>query len=244
MSNRFTVANAVVSALTTITVLFVIIIGLFLYAIKSWDISVSGSHLKLTKEINISVDYSLPVTAQLDTEFRVPFQKEVNFSLPIKAELDVPIKEVFDVKVKSPIKLDIDNKFPIEETVKIKGQMPLETDVDTEIMGIPTRVPIKGTIPLDFTLPLKHNVKIKDKFNLKVISSIPSEINQNIKVPLDLVARGNFVLNEEIPVPIKGALKTRLGISGAMPCLLEIDLHLDPLKGIVVDHNITVKQAE
>lgn len=243
MSSRFAVVNVVVSAITTITVLLVILSGVFLYSIKSWEMNLSRGHLKLTKEINIAVDYTLPVTAQLDTELKVPFQKEINFSLPIKAELDVPIKDVFDVKVGKAITLDMDNRFPIDETVKIKGEMPLETNVDTEIMGIPTRVPIKGTIPLDFSLPLKHEVRIKDKFKLRVLGSIPSEITQNITVPLDLVARGNFALNEEIPVPIKGALKTRLGISGAMPCLIELDLHYDPFRGMVMDHNITVRQG-
>jgi hypothetical protein len=208
----------------------------------SWDFSFEGTHLKLSKEINFSVDYQLPVTAQLDTQFKVPFQKEINFSLPIQAELDVPIDDIFNVKVKSPITLDMDNRFPIEEIVKIKGEMPLETNVDTEIMGIPTKVPIKGMIPLDFSIPLKHNVRIKDKFDLKVASSIPSEIKQNITVPLSLVAKGNFALNEEIPVPIKGSLQTRLGISGNVPCLIELDIYFSPLKGFVVDHNITVRQ--
>lgn len=243
MSNRPVALSIVISALTTILLFFVIITGITLYSLQSWNFSMEGSHLKIAKEINIAMDYQLPVTAQLDTEIKVPFQKEINFSLPIQAELDVPIRDIFDVKVGKPITLDIDNKFPIEEIVQIKGQMPLETTVDTEIMGIPTRVPIKGTIPLDFALPLKHNVRIKDKFNLKVISNIPSEIKQNIKVPLELVAKGNFALNEEIPVPIKGALKTRLGVSGSLPCLIEFDLHFDPLKGFMFDHNITVRQS-
>ncbi|WP_156906667.1 hypothetical protein [Desulforegula conservatrix] len=243
MPNRSAVLSMVVSALTTIFVFFVLIMGVLLCSLQSWEFSIDGSHLKIAKEINISMDYQLPVTAQLDTEFKVPFQKEINFSLPIQAELDVPIRDIFNVKVDKPIKLDVDNKFPIEETVQIKGQMPLETTVDTEIMGIPTRVPIKGMIPLDFSLPLKHNVRIKDQFDLKVISNIPSEIRQNIKVPLELVAKGNFALNEEIPVPIKGALKTRLGVSGSLPCLIEFDMHFDPLKGFVVDQNITVRQS-
>lgn len=243
MSSRSAVLSIVVSALTTITVFFVLIMGIILMMLQSWDFSMDGTHVKIIKEINIAVDYQLPVTAQLDTEFKVPFQKEINFSLPIQAELDVPIRDIFNVKVDKPITLDLDNRFPIEETVKIKGEMPLETSVDTEIMGIPTRVPIKGVIPLDFDLPLKHKVKIKDKFDLKVISNIPSEIKQNIKVPLELVARGNFSLNEEIPVPIKGALKTRLGVAGSLPCLIVFDIYFDPFKGFVIDQNITVRQS-
>jgi len=243
VSNRPAVLSVVISAITTIVIFFVIVTGITLYSLQSWNFFMDGSHLKIAKEINIAMDYQLPVTAQLDTEFKVPFQKEINFSLPIQAELDVPIKDIFNVKVDKPITLDVDNRFPIEEIVRIKGQMPLETTVDTEIMGIPTRVPIKGVIPLDFSLPLKHNVRIKDKFDLKVISSIPSEIKQNIKVPLELVAKGNFSLNEEIPVPIKGALNTRLGVSGSLPCIIEFDLHFDPLKGFVIDHNITVRQS-
>lgn len=242
MSNRYAVQAVVVSSLTTIAVFFILVTTIILYFMQSWDFSIEGTHLRITKEINLSVDYQLPVTAQLDTEFKVPFQKEINFSLPIQAELDVPIDEIFDVKVKSPVTLDMDNRFPIEEIVRIKGEMPLETNVDTEIMGIPTKVPIKGMIPLDFSIPLKHKVRIKDRFDLRIAGNIPSTIKQNIKVPLSLVAKGNFALNEEIPVPIKGALKTRLGISGNVPCLIELDMHYNPLKGFVVDHNITVRQ--
>lgn len=102
-------------------------------------------------------------------------------------------------------------------------------------MDIP--VPIKGSIPIDFSFPLKQNMGIQGDLFLHVTEPLPVTIRKELEVPVNLVVKGVLPVDEEITVPIETNMEGQIGIPGQLPCTVEFQMGPEDWgKGIRISH--------
>ncbi len=107
--------------------------------------------------------------------------------IPVQVDIDERIPVVFDTELEVPValttKVDIDSDMEIEARIPIRTELKLDTMIQTKVLGLgKISVPIRGTVPLDFIVPIEGKLRIK-------ASDIPIDIDEMARVempPIDI----------------------------------------------------------
>jgi len=182
------------------------------------------AHLKMNKELTASVDSEFPVNITFDHRFEIRFKKDIPLDIPIRAMLEVPLEETFQVPITDSISVKLDRGFFLDEELHVQTLMPLDTNVQTRLMGADITLPIKGSVPVDITFPLKQEIGIKGHLALHVTDPISVKVQQVLEVPISFVVKGVLPVDELISVPIYTNMNGEVAIRDKLPCTIELDL--------------------
>lgn len=119
--------------------------------------------------------------------------------IPVQVDIDERIPVTFDQEMLVPValqtKVDIDSDMEIEATIPIRTEMMLDTVIQTSVLGLgKISIPIKGTVPLDFSVPIAGKLRIK-------ASDIPIDIDETCRVALP-----------SIDIPLQCRLETHIDL--------------------------------
>ncbi|MDF1564139.1 MAG: hypothetical protein P1V51_13905 [Deltaproteobacteria bacterium] len=123
--------------------------------------------------------------------------------IPVKVDIEERLPVVFDQEMIVPVALkthvDIDSDMEIEATIPIRTEMELDTTISTKVLGIgpiavPISVPIRATVPLDFSVPIAGKLRIK-------AMGVPIDLDEKCRVALPPI---------EIPLDVR--LETRIDL--------------------------------
>ena len=178
----------------------------------------------MKKEIIASIDSEFLVDITFDHQFQVRFSKDIPLDIPIKAKLKVPIDEIFHIPITDSFSVKLDRLFFIDEEIQVHSELPLDTDVQTRFMGMDVSLPIKGTVPIDITVPLKQDMGIKGELFLHMTEPLPVMVQHILEVPIDLVVKGILPVDEVITVPIDTTMDGEITIKDPLPCTIELDV--------------------
>ena len=188
------------------------------------------------KTITASVDSSFPVLASVDQEFHVPIKQNFPYSAPIKTVIKVPVNQTFNVTFDKPLNIPIDQVFRVNEKINLKTEFPFETKVTIKILGVNTEVPVKGVIPLNMMIPVKHDFHIKDNMAVQLQEPIAVPINSIFDVPVDFILKGYVPIDETISVPIKDKFNADVILKDRIPVTLEFSSFFGNKKTIKSDN--------
>ncbi|KQC06012.1 MAG: hypothetical protein APR62_08745 [Smithella sp. SDB] len=190
--------------------------------------------------ITATVDSSLPVSASIDHTFHIPIKNEFDYAVPVKTVIKLPVNQKFNIAFDKPLNIPIDHVFHVDEKINVKTEFPFETKVTIKILGVNTDVPVKGVIPLNMVIPLKHDFHIKDTLAVKPQEALPFPINSIFDVPLDFVLRGKVPIDGMMTVPIKDKVNADVILRDKLPVTLQFSSFFDQKKVIESDN---VKQS-
>lgn len=197
--------------------------------------------IQIKRQINLQVNTHMPISSTLDTTLQVPIKETVAINLPIKGNIKVGIDEPFDIPVNAPIHVALDHEFRIQKDLAIKSELFLDQYVKTKLLGIDTRIPIQGAVPIDVILPFDEKIRINDDFSLTSTKPLNCQIKHDFDIPLNLTVKTQFVVDEVVPVPIKTDIKTGIRLTGNLPCFLYLNIAWDREKGLLVEHSIKLE---
>lgn len=190
--------------------------------------------------ITATVDSSLPVSASVDHTFHIPIKNEFDYAVPVKTVVKLPVNQKFNITFDKPLDIPIDHVFHVDEKINVKTEFPFETKVNIKILGVSTEVPVKGVIPLNVVIPLKHDFHIKDTMAIKPREALPVPVNSVFDVPLDFVLRGKVPVEGMISVPIKDNFDADVMLKDKLPVTLQFSSFFDQKKVIESDN---IKQS-
>jgi len=180
-----------------------------------------NTHLAMSKQVTASVDAGFPVNVSFDHEFQVRFRKEIHVEIPVKTTIRVPLDQTLYVPINGPFAVKLDRTFLIDEEIHVRSDLPLDTTVQARILGIDVPLPIRGSIPVDITFPLRQNMEIQEELILHVIGPLPVTVREVLEVPLDLVVRGVLPVDEDVTLPVQASLTGQVDIPQRLPCTVE-----------------------
>ncbi|KFZ44524.1 hypothetical protein DS62_00540 [Smithella sp. SC_K08D17] len=186
--------------------------------------------------ITASVDSSIPASASIDHTFHIPIKNEFDYAVPVKTVVKVPVNQKFNVTFDKPLNIPIDHVFRMDEKLNIKTEFPFETKVTIKILGVNIDVPVKGVMPLNLVIPLKHDFHIKDTLAVKLQESLPVPINSVFDVPLDFVLHGKTPIDGMLSVPIKDTVNVDVILRDKLPVTLQFSSFFDQKKVIESDN--------
>jgi len=190
--------------------------------------------------ITASVDSSLPVLVSVDHTFHIPIKNEFDYAVPVKTVVKLPVNQKFNITFDKPLDIPLDHVFHVDEKINVKAEFPFETKVNIKILGVSTEVPVKGVIPLNMVIPLKHDFHIKDTLAIKPQEALPFPVNSVFDVPLDFVLKGKVPIEGMISVPIKDKFDADVMLKDKLPVTLQFSSFFDQKKVIGNDN---VKQS-
>lgn len=177
--------------------------------------------------VTASADSNIPVSASIDQVLSVPVKKDIHFSYPLKTAINVPVNHTFYVPFDKPINIPIDHVFRVDENIRFKSEVPFETTVNIKIFGMNKEVPVKGTIPLDMVIPIKHDFHIQDTIAVKSKNPIPFPMKYTFDVPVDIMLKGDIPIDEVISVPIKSQINADVMLKKKFPVTVEFSAFFD-----------------
>jgi len=233
------------SVIKTILFFFIILqiagIAWLGYLAKPFVLKLQKDHIIIRQRINFKLDHKIPINTAINTKLDIPIKEKISLSLPIKGVFDVNIDEPFEIPVIGPIHVAMDHGFHIQKEIPVNSEIAINQTVKTRLMGFDTEIPIKGTIPINLNIPVDEKIQLTEQFSLTATKPLNCQITKDFHIPIDLVAKTQFAIDENIPVPINAQISTGIHLKGELPCYLYIDIYLDKKRGLVVDHVIQVK---
>jgi len=182
------------------------------------------ARLDLKKQITASVDSRFPVDISLDHRFDFRLRKDIPVEIPIQALLQVPLDETLLVPVTDSFVVEMNGPLFIDEQIRVRSEVPLDMSVQTRIMGMDLSLPIRGTVPIDITFPLKQEVGVRRAFSLRIADPLPVRVRQVMQVPVSFVLRAVLPVDEEITVPLHTVMEGRIAIPEPLPCTVEMNV--------------------
>jgi len=203
---------------------FIIFISFLIYFFIKYGPVVLGLYEQryiYKKIITASVDSSFPVSASIDQVSQIPIKENFQFSVPVKTVIKAPVNQKIIVPFDKPLNIPIDHVFRLDEKINVKTEFPFETKVTIKILGVKTDVPVKGVIPLNIMIPLKHDIHIKDTLAVTPQESLAFPINSIFEVPVDFTLKGEAPIERTISVPIKEKFNAEVMLKEKIPVTLE-----------------------
>lgn len=230
-----------------IFVIFIVFLTYFFVKYGPVVLSLYEQRYIYKRIITASVDSSLPVSASIDHTFHVPIKKEFDYAVPVKTVVKLPVNQKFNVTFDKPLNVPIDHVFHIDEKVNIKTDFPLDTKVTVKVFGINTNVPVKGIIPLDIMVPLRHDFRIRGTLAIKPEEALSFPVNSVFDVPLDFMLKGKVPVEGTISIPIKDKFNADVMLRDKLPVTLQFSSFFGQKKFIgsdKVEQSIPVVPAE
>jgi hypothetical protein len=183
-----------------------------------------NAHFKMKKGIIATIDSEFPVGITFDHQFQVRFHKDIPVEIPIKAKLKVPIDETLHIPITDSFSVKLDRSFSMDEKIQVHSELPLDTNIHTRFMGMDFSLPVRGSVPIDMTVPLKQDMGIKGEIFLHVTEPLPVIVQHILDVPIDLVVKGVLPVDQVITVPIDTTMDGEITIRDKLPCTVELDV--------------------
>ena len=183
-----------------------------------------NAHFKMNKGIIATIDSEFPVDITFDHQFQVRFNKDIPVEIPIKAKLKVPIDETFHIPITDSFSVKLDSLFSMDEKIQVHSELPLDTNIQTRFMGMDFNLPVRGSVPIDMTVPLKQDMGIKGEIFLHMTEPLRVMVQHVLDVPIDLVVKGVLPVDQVITVPIETTMDGEIKIRDKLPCTIELDV--------------------
>lgn len=237
--------STVLVAVKVILSLFIVVqmagLGFAVYKAKPYLLKLSKGHITFKRQIRLDVDTRLPITSAIHTTLEIPIKKKITLNLPIKGDINVSIDEPFVIPVSAPVQVALDHEFWIKKNIAVNSQLTVDQTVETTLLGFDTTLPIRGKIPVTMTVGLDEMVRINDTFPLHIAEPLSCRVNHDLLIPIDIMAKSQFLIDQTIPVPVNADISTGIRLTGGLACFLYMDISMDRQRGLVVDHWIKVE---
>jgi len=182
------------------------------------------ARLDLKKEITASVDSRFPVDIALDHRFSFRLRKNIPLEIPIRTRLQIPLDETLLVPITDAFAVEMEGPLLIDEQIRVQSEVPLDMRVQTRIMGMDLSLPIRGSVPIDITFPLRQEVGVRRALSLRVTEPLPVRVRQELQVPVSFVLHVVLPIDEEITVPLQTMMEGRITIPEPLPCTVEMNM--------------------
>ncbi len=183
-----------------------------------------GAHVNLKKAMDITVAGPLPLKTHFSYNFPVKLDTNIPIRVPVSDVLRVPINETFEVPIEKELSVSLDQPVHVKDVVRVRANVALDTTVQAKVMGVTMNVPVKGTIPLDFNLPLDQDLGIRGDVKVNLAETLPIHIRHQVNAPIDFVVKGSIPLHQELNVPIDADLDCLVNIPESFPIRMDLDL--------------------
>ena len=187
-----------------------------------------GAELALRDQIaQVAITQALPIDVQLQEGLQLLVDGNVETRVPVNQVVQVPLQETLDVTVDFDGAVDVNLDVPFQTMVRVDEMMPLEAVLDVKIMGVWTKLPIRGVLPIRLNVPVNTVVPVRQSLPLAFSQPARVALDQTLSVPLNTHINTTVplhsVLNVPEPPPFK-ALATVL--EPAETTLTRLDLAL------------------
>jgi len=223
-----------------VSIIFVVFLIYFFVKYAPVILSLYEQRYIYKRIITVSVDSSIPVSASIDHTFHIPIKNEFDYAVPVKTVIKLPVDKEFKVTFDKPLNIPIDHVFHVDEKINVKTEFPFETKLAIKILGVNMNVPVKGVIPLNMVIPLKHDFHIKDTLAVKPQAALPVPVNSIFDVPVDFILRGKLPIDGMMSVPIKDKVNADVMLRDKLPVTLQFSSFFDQKKVMGSDN---VKQS-
>lgn len=187
-----------------------------------------GAELALRDQIaQVAITQALPIDVQLQQGLELLVDGTVDTTVPVKQVLTVPLQETLDVSVDFDGAVDVNLDVPFQTMVKVDEMMPLEAVLDVKIMGVWTKLPIRGVLPIRLNVPVNTVVPVRQSLPLSFTKPVQVALDQQISVPLDTRIRTSVPLHSVLQVPQPPPIKALATVlEPAETTLTRLDLAL------------------
>tara|TARA_B100000676_G_C18075491_1_gene847351 strand:- start:2021 stop:2785 length:765 start_codon:yes stop_codon:yes gene_type:complete len=187
-----------------------------------------GAELALRDQIaQVAITQALPIDVQLQEGLELLVDGTVDTTVPVKQVLTVPLQETLDVSVDFDGAVDVNLDVPFQTMVKVDEMMPLEAVLDVKIMGVWTKLPIRGVLPIRLNVPVNTVVPVRQSLPLSFTKPVQVALDQQISVPLDTRIRTSVPLHSVLQVPQPPPIKALATVlEPAETTLTRLDLAL------------------
>ena len=154
-----------------------------------------GAELALRDQIaQVAITQALPIDVQLQQGLELRVDGRVDTSVPVNQVVRVPLRENLDVTVDFDGAVDVDLDVPFQTMVRVDEMMPLEAVLDVKIMGVWTKLPIRGVLPIRLNVPVNTVVPVRQSLPLRFSQPARVALDQTLSVPL------NTHINTTVPL--------------------------------------------
>ncbi|MEW5736301.1 MAG: hypothetical protein AB1921_15755 [Thermodesulfobacteriota bacterium] len=180
--------------------------------------------LTIEKPMQVAIAKDFDVSASFNHSFSVPLSTNIPVRLPVKTVLKVPIFENFQVGLNKPFAVSLKGPLHLEENIRVTGDLPIETVVEAKVLGVATKVPIRGVVPVNFVFPLKQDFRMPESIPLTIVEPLPVDIEKVVEAPIDFVVEGNLPLRQDITVPLREAIPCKVRVNEVLPLTMKLNL--------------------
>ena len=145
-----------------------------------------GAELALRDQIaQVAITQALPIDVQLQQGLELRVDGSVETTVPVNQVVQVPLQETLDVTVDFDGAVDVNLDVPFQTMVRVDEMMPLEAVLDVKIMGVWTKLPIRGVLPIRLNVPVNAVVPVRQSLPLAFSQPARVALDQTLSVPLN-----------------------------------------------------------
>lgn len=161
-----------------------------------------GAELALRDQIaQVAITQALPIDVQLQEGLELLVDGNVETSVPVNQVVKVPLQETLDVTVDFDGAVDVNLDVPFQTMVRVDEMMPLEAVLDVKIMGVWTKLPIRGVLPIRLNVPVNTVVPVRQSLPLAFSQPARVALDQTLSVPLNTHINTTVPLHSVLSVP-------------------------------------------
>lgn len=189
--------------------------------------------VKLEKQqIKARMAGSFPVVTEIDQQLTIPIKDTISVHFPFNQQFAIPFNKTLTVPVELNTTIPVSMTVPFNSDIPIDTEVFLDTEIRTSVLGFPLKVPIKGYIPVQTTIPVSQKVEVKEDFHLKLRSPVKVDINDTFRIPINTLISANVPLDTQINLPFKDRIYANVTLQGPgegdeIPNLYILDNSLD-----------------
>lgn len=187
-----------------------------------------GAELALRDQMaQVAITQALPIDVQLQDGLELLVDGEVETTVPVNQVIRVPLQETLDVNVDFDGAVDVNLDVPFQTMVRVDEMMPLEAVLDVKIMGVWTKLPIRGVLPIRLNVPVNTVVPVRQSLPLRFTQPARVALDQDISVPLNTRIKTSVPLHSVLQVPEPPPIKALATVlEPAETTLTRLDLAL------------------
>jgi len=184
--------------------------------------------IKLKEQtINAQIAGSIPVRADINETFHIPFKSNLPIRVPIKQDLLVPFDNIITVPVEVDTYIPLDLTVHFETEIPVNSSVPIDTNVQTRVLGVPVSVPVKGQLPIRLVIPVEKDIPIHETLRLKFNSPVKAHLKNVFRVPIDTMVSSDIALDQKLTIPIKTSIDVRASLEGQLPEVHMMENNID-----------------
>ncbi len=185
--------------------------------------------LQLNKSMPISINEEFAVKAAFDHEFLINLDTTIPVKFPVSANLQIPINETFEISLDKTFPVHLDKPLRIKDKIRVITELPLDTIIETRVFGMNMKIPVKGSIPVDFIVPLDQDIQVNGELLVSMREPFSAPINQIVEAPVNFEVKGILPLETQFATPINTNINCTIETPNGLPVDMKLDLTVDDI---------------